>query len=215
MPSKKEPGRRCQAQSKQTGEQCKAWAVPGALVCRHHGGRAPQVQRKAAENLAAEAARRAATQLAVPIDTTPEQALIDEVKRAAGMVAFYQARVEEVDQTNREDLVWGMTKNDMSGEFPGPTYEATPSVWLQLWNQERDRLVRVAAAAIKAGIEERRVKLAESQGEMVATMLRRVLDQLLVTVLGVSPSHSDTITAAWMATVNEVVPRELRALSAL
>ena len=30
MPSKKEPGRRCQAKSKQTGQQCKYWAVPGA-----------------------------------------------------------------------------------------------------------------------------------------------------------------------------------------
>lgn len=201
MPSKKEPGRRCQAQSKQTGEQCKAWAVPGALVCRHHGGRAPQVQRKAAENLAAEAARRAATQLAVPIDTTPEQALIDEVKRTAGMVAFYQARVEEVDGLNREDLVWGMTKQDMSGEFPGPTYEAAPNMWLQLWNQERDRLVRVAAAAIKAGIEERRVKLAEQEGALVAAVIRRILDSLNLT-----PEQS--------ALVPVIVPKELRALTA-
>lgn len=201
MPSKKEPGRRCQAQSKQTGEQCKYWAAPGALVCRHHGGNAPQVQRKAAANLAAEAARRAAAQLAVPIDTTPEQALIDEVKRAAGMVAFYQARVEEVDQTNREDLVWGMTKNDMSGEFPGPTYEATPNTWLQLWNQERDRLVRVAAAAIKAGIEERRVKLAEQEGALVAAVIRRILDSLNLT-----PEQS--------ALVPVIVPKELRALTA-
>ena len=201
MPSKKEPGRRCQAQSKQTGEQCKYWAVPGALVCRHHGGLSPQVQRKAAENLAAEAARRAATQLAVPIDTTPEQALIDEVKRAAGMVAFYQARVEELDKADRDALVWGMTKHDMSGEFPGPTYEATPSVWLQLWNQERDRLVRVAAAAIKAGIEERRVKLAESEGMLVAAVIRRILDSLNLT-----PEQS--------ALVPVIVPKELRALTA-
>ena len=201
MPSKKEPGRRCQAQSKQTGEQCKAWAVPGALVCRHHGGNAPQVQRKAAENLAAEAARRAAQTLAVPIDTTPEQALIDEVKRAAGMVAFYQARIEEVDEADRDALVWGMTKHDTSGEFPGPTYEATPNTWLQLWNQERDRLVRVSAAAIKAGIEERRVKLAEQEGALVAAVIRRILDSLNLT-----PEQS--------ALVPVIVPKELRALTA-
>lgn len=201
MATPKEPARRCRAQSKQTGEQCKAWAVPGGLVCKWHGGRAPQVQRKAAENLAAEAARQAAQTLAVPIDTTPEQALIDEVKRAAGMVAFYQARVEEVDEENRDDLVWGMTKHDQSGEFPGPTFEAAPNMWLQLWNQERDRLVRVAAAAIKAGIEERRVKLAESEGMLVAAVIRRILDQLLLT-----PEQSELVPV--------IVPKELRALTA-
>jgi hypothetical protein len=33
------------------GEQCKAPTVPGAFVCRRHGGSAPQVQRAARERL--------------------------------------------------------------------------------------------------------------------------------------------------------------------
>ena len=193
--------RRCKATVKRTGNRCGQPAMHGQLVCKMHGGMAPQNRAAAADRLAQEAARRAADTLAVPIDTTPEQALLDEVKRAAGMVAFYQARIIEVDETNRDDLVWGKTKDDKSGEFPGPTYEAAPNVWLTLFNQERDRLVRVAAAAIKAGIEERRVKLAESEGVLVAAVIRRILDQL-------------QLTPAQAALIPTVVPKELRALTA-
>lgn len=39
--------RRCHATSKGTGEQCKQVPVPGATVCKYHGGGAPQVRKKA------------------------------------------------------------------------------------------------------------------------------------------------------------------------
>lgn len=201
MSDPKPPRIRCRATAKHSGNQCANTAVAGGLVCHKHGGSAPQVRAKAAARIAEHQARYAAEKLAVPIDTTPEQALIDEVKRAAGMVAFYQARIEEIDADDRDSLVWGKTKEDMSGEFPGPTYEAVPNVWLQLWNQERDRLTRVATAAIKAGIEERRVKLAEQEGALVAAVIRRILDQL-----GLTPEQ--------VALVPVIVPKELRALTA-
>jgi hypothetical protein len=38
----------CTAVSKQTGNQCKAKAIPGGTVCRWHGGAAQQVKAKAA-----------------------------------------------------------------------------------------------------------------------------------------------------------------------
>jgi hypothetical protein len=38
----------CTALSKQTGNQCKAKAIPGGTVCRWHGGAASQVKEKAA-----------------------------------------------------------------------------------------------------------------------------------------------------------------------
>ena len=45
--------RQCTATSKQTGERCRATAIPGGTVCRHHGGAAPQVRKKARERLLA------------------------------------------------------------------------------------------------------------------------------------------------------------------
>lgn len=44
---------RCSAKSKQSGERCKRRPVRGAAVCTMHGGKAPQVQLKAAQRLAA------------------------------------------------------------------------------------------------------------------------------------------------------------------
>lgn len=41
----------CRAHSKTTGKQCGNTAEPGAVVCRYHGGAAPQVRRKAALRL--------------------------------------------------------------------------------------------------------------------------------------------------------------------
>ena len=39
---------RCSAKSKQSGKQCKNWAIRGGTTCRLHGGSAPQVVAKAA-----------------------------------------------------------------------------------------------------------------------------------------------------------------------
>jgi hypothetical protein len=44
---------RCTARSKASGKRCKSHAIHGGTVCWHHGGAAPQVQRKAYERMAA------------------------------------------------------------------------------------------------------------------------------------------------------------------
>lgn len=46
-----DPTRRCVAHKK-SGEQCRRWAIRGGVVCRYHGGSAPQVIAKARENMA-------------------------------------------------------------------------------------------------------------------------------------------------------------------
>ena len=42
-------GRRCQAKSKQTGEQCKNWACKGKTKCKFHGGMTPKKTPEAIE----------------------------------------------------------------------------------------------------------------------------------------------------------------------
>jgi hypothetical protein len=46
----------CKARSKGSGSQCRRQAVPGATVCRFHGGAAPQVRNAAQARLALEQA---------------------------------------------------------------------------------------------------------------------------------------------------------------
>lgn len=194
---------RCTSTSKRTGDRCGAWAIPGLDVCRWHGGATKKAQAKAQRNQQRDAAHTAATRFGVPIDTTPQQALLDEVQRTAGMVAYYGAKAQEVADRDHAALVRGVTREENREGFQaGSTrvIEAAPNIWLTLWNDERDRLVRVSAAAIKAGIEERRVQLAEQQGQLIAAAIRRVLDRL-------------NLTQAQQVLVGEVVPAELRALA--
>ena len=194
----------CIATAKRSGAQCKRSPVPGATVCVKHGGGAPQVQAAAKRRLVEMQAAAAAQTIGLPVETSPQQALIDEVQRAAGMVAYYGARVEEIANENPNRLINGTTKIENREGFQAgrtSTVETVPNVWLTLWNEERDRLARVSTAAIRAGIEERRVELAEHQGLMIAAVIRRILDRL---------NLDDTQRVL----VGEVVPAELRALAA-
>ena len=191
----------CTAKSKRTGKQCGRPAAPGATTCHMHGSSTVAAKAAAQRRVAIAEAKLAAETLGLLIDISPEQALLDEVQRAAGMVAFYQARVEEIANVSTNGLVWGMTRAKEGGEDAGVTFESAPNVWLQLFNEERDRLVKVCAAALRAGIEERRVKLAEQQGILVAAVIRRILIRL-------------NLTDVQQGLVATVVPEELRALTA-
>ena len=44
---------KCEARSKQSGERCKRWPIPGGTVCVIHGGKAPQAQAAAKDRLMA------------------------------------------------------------------------------------------------------------------------------------------------------------------
>jgi hypothetical protein len=52
------------------------------------------------------------------------------------------------------------------------------NLWVKLYQEERDRLVRVAKAAIDAGVEERQVRLAEGQAQQLAQVIRAILTDL-------------------------------------
>jgi hypothetical protein len=56
------------------------------------------------------------------------------------------------------------------------TRKRPPSVWYELYMKERERLAKVCA--LRAGIEERKVKLAESQGVLVADIIRLIFNAL-------------------------------------
>lgn len=191
--------RRCQAKSNRAeGGQCRRWAMKGQTVCPTHGGRAPQ-NRAAAERRQTE--ERIEKELATygrPIETTPTEALLEEVKWTAGHVAWLRQRIGELEQ---DQLSWGKTEevDKGSGEFAGTdiTHAAAPPVLLDLYQRERTHLVKVCATAISAGIEERRVRLAQAQGDLIAGVIQAILGDL----------H---LTPEQQALVPEVVPHHLR-----
>lgn len=194
---------RCSAK-RRNGEGCGAWAVKGATVCRMHGGSSPQARQAAARRVQEERAAKAAQRLAQPVTTDPSQALLDLVSSAAGEVAYWRNRVDEIQDRDEKRLTSGLTKitegKDRGGVTTLRTVETVAAIEYRMWVDAQERLARFAAAALRAGVEERRVRLAEDQGALVAQVIRRILDRLDL--------------SEWQAEmVGSVVPEELRALS--
>lgn len=94
------------------------------------------------------------------IDTDPIQALLDEVSRTAGHVAWLQARLS----------IWTMNTDV---EIP-----ASQKGWLDVYQYERMHLTRAAKVAIDAGVAQKQVALAEAQGQMLANAVNAILDGL-------------------------------------
>ena len=189
---------------KRDGKSCGAPRVKGAKRCWRHGSKAPQVANAAAKRVKAAEAKeimeRAVVTLGLPQDIDPGKALLDEIARTYGAVLWLEGKVRELEP---DQLVWGKAQHEEGfndkGNVDVTTHKADFNVWYRLYTEERDRLARVASLALKAGIEERRVKLAESQGELVAQAIRSILDALHLT-----PEQAELVPV--------IVPQTLRSL---
>lgn len=188
--------RRCSAHTS-SGRPCRKAPIAGGDVCPTHGGSAPQVKAAAARRLELRAAARELAALGEPVTIDPAAALLSLVHHKAGEVAWLRAMVQTEDL---DDLVWGQTREKVGGDDAGTTHEAKPSIWWAMLRSAEDQLATFAAAAIKAGVEERRVRLEEQKGALVAGVIQRILGRL-------------ELTPAQQALVPVVVPGELRALT--
>ena len=206
-PDPNRDSRYCGGKKKQSEGTCTrpaGWGTdhPGIGKCKLHGGCAPSSRIAATE----QRARNLVETYGRKIETTAVEALLDEVQWTAGHVAWLRDKVRELEDTElaatggEHPLVWGTTRRKTGGEDWGETEEAAPNVWLRLYQTERTHLVKVCAEAIKAGIEERRVKLAEQQGALVAQVIRAILADL-------------DLSTEQQARIPDVVPRHLRALA--
>lgn len=174
---------RCKAMAKSTGERCKRRPIPGGTVCVKHGGRAPQVKAAADQRLLARQALLAAEAFGLPREVDPHTALLEELHRTAGAVQWLGAIVADLEQGQ---IAWGKVKETRGtqlekGTDNGTTYASAPNAFVSLWQSERKHLVDVSRACITAGIEERRVRVAESAGQQLAAVVRAVLDRLQLT----------------------------------
>lgn len=180
-----DPERQCTAKSKTTGGRCKQPAVAGGTVCRFHGGRAPQVRAKAARRLAlAEAGAELRRLGELPDgDVDPTEAMISTVTEAAANVAVYRHLVQQLEH---HGVVLGQADTDddglgrvvLGGSIAGPTgstaklFDAAPHVFVTMYDAERERLMKWAKMCRDAGVDERRVEVAEEQGRQLAEVLK-------------------------------------------
>lgn len=179
------------------GGLCHGLRILGLDRCRMHAGQSGALARTRGE-----ASLRRAT-YGLPREVDPGQALLEEVHRTAGHVAWLAMRVRDLEES---ELVWGVVEevDRPAGEKSLGGVEtkskAVPHAYVTLYQQERDRLARVAKAAIDAGVSERVVAVYEQVATAYVQMWDRVLDRL-------------DLSAAQRARVPEVVQGELRAIA--
>lgn len=180
---------RCSARAKSTGKQCGNLPMNGGHVCGVHGGKAPAVM----------AAARRRTDIAAV------QA------QAAGALAFESLSgvgdpLEALSLLTAETLAMKEALAARVNALNGLSYTAVGAGTEQLrsevalYERALDRSAKFLEILAKSGFEERRTRIAESQGLQVAECLRRIFARLV-------------LSEAQQVLVPTVVPEELRALS--
>lgn len=173
---------RCAGHNRRGGP-CGQNPLPDQRVCHLHGGRSPQALEAAERRRQARLALLEAETLGLPREVDPHTALLEELHRCAGAVQWLGAVVADLEQ---DRLVAG-----------GPA-----TAYVKLWQEERGQLARVAKTCVDVGIEERRVRLAESAGAQLASVIRAVLERI-----SLSPEQQSLALT--------VVPEELRRVAEL
>ena len=167
---------------------CRAHPVPGGTVCVRHGGKTQQRGQLVQNELARREMAHATEMLGLTnYDITPEEALLQTVRESAANVAFFRARVQSIvgdadlDDPNHP-LIWGTTQivDTGSGQWPGQdeTTAAGVNQWYSMYLQEREHLLKASQAALRAGIAERRVRMAEMGANVIVGRIRQILNAL-------------------------------------
>lgn len=147
----------------------------GVGKCKLHGGAEAHAQVNGMVLLA----RREQQVMGIPLSIEPQDAILECIRITAGEVAYASERIAALDADQAVGPV--MTQMARTGENAlEEAREGPPAlhVWIVVRQQAMDRLVQYSFAALKAGIEERRVRVAEQQGMLLARAIQGVLREL-------------------------------------
>lgn len=157
---------KCTATSKQTGKRCGAWPVPGATVCRTHGGAAPQVQAKAAERVVDQQARRALADIG---DFTAVDNPLTELALLAGRARQWMhvmaERVADLERFRYTTMTGG---EELRAE-------------VALYERAMDRTAKMLESIAKLNIDERLAVIDERRVERILTAIEAALAHVGVT----------------------------------
>ena len=156
---------KCNAKGR-SGRRCArpaGWGTPHAGVgaCKLHGGSMPNHIIKAQREIV----KREAEQLGLSIEQDPATAIINLVWRCVGDLTFYSSKVAEEELLQVE-------------VGPNGSKKLSAHPWTVLYHQAEDRLAQVSQAALRAGVEERKVRLAELDAQTIFTAIQSSLAQL-------------------------------------
>jgi hypothetical protein len=130
------------------------------------------------------------------IDIEPHDALLLCVRIAAGEVAYTTMKIQELE----DPLARPESDEEKTGEEHTSTHKEGPwdlHLWIRVRQQSLERLAKFSKMALDAGIDDRVVKLAEGQGNQLATVLQGIFQDL-------------TLTAEQMEVLPSIIERHLR-----
>lgn len=158
---------------KKHGGRCHNAVPEGLRVCRIHGGSTQQQQ---VVHLAAVEARRNPI-AGQPMDIGPAEALLWRVRVLSGELARLDATIAGLEH---DDLIWGITEavQDTRTKSTQIKYGARLNVWLLLREKREAALASACEAALRAGVEERLVRVAEQYGAVIHTAITRILARM-------------------------------------
>jgi hypothetical protein len=153
----------CGARRK-NGEKCRNFAGQGTEhfgvgLCRNHLGNTKAHNKHAVKVKAQRESSKAQTQLleqaisfGMILDVEPVEALLMTLRMSYGHLAWLRFEITQIEDKASFDS----------------------RVLLRMFDDERERVARIAKTAIDAGVQERQLKLAEKYGEALATVLMAI-----------------------------------------
>lgn len=156
---------------------CEQHPVAGILRCRRHAKITGKTESDA--RLMA-----AAVTFGSPLAISPHAALLEELYRTNGHVAWLANKIGDLDEGA---LVWGTASQltrplnlGKEGEDENVTVtelkeEARASQWYALYISERKHLANVAEMCVRANIAEREIRVIEAQAVVLAQVIQLVI----------------------------------------
>lgn len=169
------------------GKACRALPLKGQKVCRVHGGAAPAAKAAAEVRVAQAAVAALAASLADSVpgeDQDPGQIIVESIRLQYRLTAYFWSRVVALDP---RAFIWGKTREKVGGDDGGLTFEPKAHAWFVLWRESRRELDRLCLEAVKVGLEERRVRLAEQEADIVIALVDGLLEDF-----GIDPNDPRT-----------------------
>ena|ERR1035437_9165231 len=167
---------------KKDGNPCRKFSGentnhPGLGHCKYHLGRTENHNKHAVKVEAQQRMEKLGFGMAVNIE--PSEALLSVVRLSWGHLCWLRSEIALHDDKS--------------------TFEV--AVLLRMYSDERDRVARIAKAALEAGVQERQIRLAERWGEVLAELLS-----------GIFADPELAITARQQAQLPSVLRRHLIAI---
>lgn len=170
MSNKKEwrQGLKCTAVSRRTGKPCGSYAVKGTVVCRKHGGSAPQIKKSAKLNYARyivkEKVRREVGALAVdvPIESRVTDPLIELQRLTTEAIHFKDVLGKMVNELK-----------DIERITTDGTVQIRAAV--QLYGEAMDRTAKFLDMAMKHDIAGKIVQIEAAKVSAISAAISRAL----------------------------------------